>query len=89
MSRNLDRRVEVIAPIINPQIKKYLKDVVLRTYLRDNVRARELRPDGTYERVRPAPGEETVDSQLYFAGNSSLSYCCATDWPAAGITDGQ
>jgi len=89
MSRNLDRRVEVIAPIINPQIKKYLKDVVLRTYLRDNVRARELRPDGTYERVRPAPGEDTVDSQLYFAGNSSLSYCCATHWSAAGITNGQ
>jgi len=66
MSRNFDRRVEVIAPVYDPQLKRYLKDVVLATYLKDNVKARRLLPDGSYERVRAAPGEERVESQLHF-----------------------
>jgi polyphosphate kinase len=66
MSRNFDRRVEVIAPVYDPNLKKYLKDVVLATYLKDNVKARRLLPDGSYERIEPAPGEEIVDSQMFF-----------------------
>jgi polyphosphate kinase len=66
MSRNFDRRVEVIAPVYEPNLKRYLKEVVLATYQKDNVKARLLLPDGTYERVKPAPGEEIVDSQMYF-----------------------
>jgi polyphosphate kinase len=66
MSRNFDRRVEVIAPVYDPNLKKYLKDVVLATYLKDNVKARRLLPDGSYERIKAAPGEERVDSQMYF-----------------------
>ena len=77
MSRNLDRRVEVIAPVRDPQLQKYLKDVVLKTYLSDNVKARRLCADGTYERVEAAPGEKRVDSQTYFATSPALSYCCA------------
>lgn len=72
MPRNLDRRVEVVAPIHNPDLKRYLKDVVLAAYLRDNVKARRLRPDGTYERIQPAPGEERFDSQMHFEGSISL-----------------
>ncbi|MDT4898307.1 MAG: polyphosphate kinase [Acidobacteriota bacterium] len=66
MSRNFDRRVEVIAPVYDPNLKKYLKDVVLATYLKDNVKARLLLPDGSYERIKAAPGEERVDAQMYF-----------------------
>lgn len=66
MSRNFDRRVEVIAPVYDPNLKRYLKDVVLASYLKDNVKARRLLPDGSYERVRPAPGEESFDSQMHF-----------------------
>ncbi len=66
MSRNFDRRVEVIAPVYDPNLKRYLKDVVLAAYLKDNVKARRLLPDGSYERVRPAPGEESFDSQMHF-----------------------
>ncbi len=72
MARNLDRRVEVIAPVLDPSLRRYLKDVALEAYLRDNVKAREMRPDGTYVRVRPAPGEEPFDSQSYFEGSVSL-----------------
>jgi polyphosphate kinase len=66
MPRNFDRRVEVIAPVRDERLKKYLKDVVLASYLRDNQKARELRPDGSYERVKLAPGEEPFNSQTDF-----------------------
>ncbi len=66
MSRNFDRRVEVIVPVYDPGLKRYLKDVVLASYLKDNVKARRLLADGSYERVRPAPGEESFDSQMHF-----------------------
>jgi polyphosphate kinase len=72
MSRNLDRRVEVLAPIKDPGIRRYLKDVVLAAYLRDNAQARLLQPDGSYTRLRPAPGEEEFNSQLHFEGGISL-----------------
>lgn len=66
MHRNLSNRVEVVARVKDPQLSTYLKDVVLETYLRDNTKARVLQADGTYRRDTPAPGEERVNSQLYF-----------------------
>jgi polyphosphate kinase len=72
MSRNLDRRLEVIAPVHDAGLRRYLKDVVLEAYLRDNTQARILQPDGSYRRLRPAPGEEEFNSQLHFEGSISL-----------------
>jgi len=66
MYRNLSRRVEVLTPIKDPQLRTVLKDTVLAAYLKDNVNARELRSDGTYLRVRPAEGEKRFDCQLEF-----------------------
>lgn len=66
MSRNFDRRVETVAPVHNPRLKKYLKDVLLGAYLRDNVKARMLRPDGKYEPISVSPGEKPFNAQLYF-----------------------
>jgi len=68
MHRNLDRRVEVVAPINEPTLKKFLREEVLETYLRDNVKARRLQPDGTYERLQPAEGDAGVVAQTYFSG---------------------
>jgi polyphosphate kinase len=73
MTRNLDRRVEVVTPVLDPQLKRYLKDVVLTTYLSDNVKARVLNADGVYERVQHTPGESQLNSQLHFEGSLSLS----------------
>lgn len=72
MTRNLDRRVEVVTPILDVNLKRYLKDVVLGTYLKDNVKARVLRSDGFYERVPMAPGEAPFNSQLHFEGSISF-----------------
>lgn len=73
MSRNLDRRVEVLAPVNNANLETYLKDEVIRAYLKDNVKARRLLPDGKYERILPGPGEEPFNAQMYFAGSASAS----------------
>ena len=71
MTRNLDRRVEVVTPVLDPQSKNYLKDTVLAAYLRDNVKARVMNSDGTYERPAMTAGEEPFNSQLFFEGPNS------------------
>ncbi len=63
MPRNLVRRVEVLFPVTDPALVRDLRDDILETYLRDNVRARRMRADGSYERISPAPGDARLDSQ--------------------------
>jgi polyphosphate kinase len=63
MPRNLDHRVEVLFPVLDPALVRQVRDGILETYLRDNVRARLMRADASYERLTPAPGEPRVDSQ--------------------------
>jgi polyphosphate kinase len=72
MKRNLDRRVEVVVPVLDVNLKRYLKDVVFAAYLKDNVKARILNCDGFYERVPMAPGETPFNSQLHFEGGISV-----------------
>jgi polyphosphate kinase len=73
MQRNLDRRVELLAPIMDPKLRKHLKEEVLDVSLRDNVKTRRLLPDGSYERVRVSEGDERMDSQSYFINHYSSS----------------
>jgi polyphosphate kinase len=63
MPRNLNRRVELLFPIEDRKMIRHLHDNVLGTYLADNVKAREMKPDGTYVRRQPAPGEEPISAQ--------------------------
>ncbi len=56
MERNLDRRVEVLCPVVDPAMADHLRHVVLAAYLRDSSRSRVLTPDGTY--VVPPEGED-------------------------------
>ncbi len=63
MPRNLNRRVELLFPIENEKMIRYLHDTVLATYLADNVKAREMKADGTYVRRQPGPGEEAISAQ--------------------------
>jgi polyphosphate kinase len=67
MTRNLKHRIEVVAPVVDPEAKGYLKDVVLDAYLRDNVKARLLLPDGSYGPV-PSKLAFPFNSQEYFTG---------------------
>ena len=51
MGRNLDRRLEVIFPVVNPPLRARLVGI-LQTCFADNVKARRLLPDGTYQRAK-------------------------------------
>lgn len=64
MERNLDRRVETVYPILDPTIRQRIKTEVLELGLSDNVKARELCPDGSYVFVARKPDEPAVNSQL-------------------------
>ena len=68
MRRNLSRRVEVLFPVRDEGLVRHLKDVVLGAYLADNVRARHMRSDGGYDRVRPREGEAAIDAQARLLG---------------------
>lgn len=72
MPRNLDRRVEVLTPVESPDIKDHLKNEYLAAYLKDNVKARILMPDGKYRRITPREGEEPFNVQEAFQGASNL-----------------
>jgi polyphosphate kinase len=63
MERNLDRRVEVLWPVRDSALARYLRDTVLDAYLRDTRRAMLLQSNGEYEPARPATGERPVDAQ--------------------------
>jgi polyphosphate kinase len=63
MPRNLNRRVEVLFPIQYRQMIRHLHDDILGTYLADNVKAREMQPDGKYLRRQPRSGEESISAQ--------------------------
>jgi polyphosphate kinase len=66
MDRNLSRRVEVVFPIEQPGLKQRLIREILATSMADNVKARELLPDGSYQRVVPPDGQPRVRSQERF-----------------------
>jgi polyphosphate kinase len=72
MDRNLSRRVEVVFPIEQADLKQRLIREILATSLADNVKARELLPDGTYRRVTPGPGQPRVRSQEVFLEMAAL-----------------
>lgn len=65
MRRNLDSRMETVMPVLDPNIRQELEDI-LDVYENDNITAWYMQPDGSYERRSPAPGEEPRPSQEIF-----------------------
>ena len=63
LTRNTECRVEVGVRIEDPVLMKKIDDI-LQLQLHDNVNAREMRADGSYQRVKPAPGEPLVNGQM-------------------------
>jgi polyphosphate kinase len=64
MPRNLDRRVELMFPVLQDDIRARLRDI-LEACFRDNTQARLLNPAGNWELQRPAPGEGPFRLQEY------------------------
>ncbi len=64
MPRNLDRRVELMTPILDESISNKLYEL-LNLQMRDNVLAYELLSDGTYQKVEHKKGELAIDSHKF------------------------
>ncbi|HEY5751511.1 MAG TPA: polyphosphate kinase 1 [Chthoniobacterales bacterium] len=84
MPRNLFRRVEVCFPVEAPAIRDQIINDILPAFLTDNVKARELQSDGSYVRLKPAPGQKPTQAQYYFrrrAREAAATAAQATEAP--------
>ena len=74
MGRNLDRRLEILFPVTDAAIRQRLVGI-LETFFADNVKARRLLPDGTYEPVppggKPLRAQETFYRQAVRAAQAA------------------
>ncbi|MFP7171596.1 RNA degradosome polyphosphate kinase [Terribacillus sp. 7520-G] len=63
MTRNMEKRVEILFPIFNGSIKRRIRGI-LAVMLQDNCKAREQDENGVYHYVKRVDQEELIDSQL-------------------------
>jgi polyphosphate kinase len=66
MSRNLDRRIELMTPVLDPAVRARTLSI-LDACFADTSKARELKPDGSWARVRPREGLASFSAQDEFA----------------------
>ena len=64
MPRNLDRRVEILFPVDNVQLKEEVMHI-LKVQLADNVKAHELQADGTYRKPDRGDAEPVMSQQQF------------------------
>ncbi|HET7871955.1 MAG TPA: RNA degradosome polyphosphate kinase, partial [Terriglobales bacterium] len=63
MPRNLYERVEVLCPVLDPNLRQRLKDEVLAAYLADNVKVRFLDRNGRYSHLPRSRGTVAFSAQ--------------------------
>jgi polyphosphate kinase len=69
MHRNLDARVEVLAPIEHPRLKKYLK-FMLDIYLHDNHQRWVMKSNGNYKKVKPKDADKKIGTHDYLMAHT-------------------
>jgi polyphosphate kinase len=70
MPRNLNRRVEILFPVQDKGILRHIRDVVLPTYMDDNMKTRVLAADRSWTHIWPGEGEEQRNAQEWFVARA-------------------
>jgi len=63
MTRNINHRVEVLFPVQDTRIIRYLRDDVLETYLTANTKVRVMQPEGSFKTLVPSANEPRTNPQ--------------------------
>lgn len=72
MPRNLHKRVEVLFPVLDQSYLRALVDVIFPIHLHDNLKSRDMLPDGTYVKRKAKKGEDLVSSQDWLIENRGM-----------------
>ena len=70
MPRNLNRRVEILFPVQDKGILRHIRDVILPTYMNENMKTRLLAADGSWTHIWPGEGEEQRNAQEWFVAKA-------------------
>ncbi len=70
MPRNLDRRVEIVFPVLDEKLKQKALHI-LDLEFEDNVKAHIMQPDGRYEKIDKR-GKVLIDSQETFCNEAAM-----------------
>lgn len=72
MARNFYRRIEVVFPIEQDDLRERIIQQILRAYLQDNTRAKLLRSTGAYRLVAPSKSEDPLTAQSFLIQQAKL-----------------
>lgn len=88
MSRNLDRRVEIMFPVEDTKLKKEVKHI-LDVQLADNVKAQLMQPDGSYVRVYELLKRENGahSDKDYMRIEAQMVFCKEAQQKAKAVSD--
>ena len=78
MNRNLDRRVELMVPVIDTHCKKRVIHT-LETYFEDTIKSRRLASDGNYRAIRLRANQEPLRSQYVLYQEACDMYLAFTN----------
>ncbi len=73
MGRNLDRRVELAVPVLDPVLAELVTSQILNVLLSDNVKSRQLLANGSYQRRKAENGEMPISAQRIFLQQAQSS----------------
>ena len=73
MQRNLNGRIEVLAPVLDADLRRNIMEQIIDLQLADNVHAWVMSSDGSYTRHSPHGKEKAIDSQYEIAKHLHLN----------------